>query len=139
VAAGAIAGLGLGHNTVAALITRALVEMRRLGVAAGGRTETFDGLAGVGDLVLTCTGALSRNRRLGEALGRGMTLEEALAGATQVAEGVATSLSARDLAQRHGVEMPIVEQVHAVLHRGRSPREAITELMARRLKSELDG
>jgi glycerol-3-phosphate dehydrogenase (NAD(P)+) len=138
IAAGVITGLGLGSNTVAALITRSLAEMRRLGSAAGGRRETFDGLAGLGDLVLTCTGALSRNRRLGEQLGRGLSMDEALSGMTQVAEGVRTSLSAKDLASQHSVEMPIVDQVHAVLHLGRSPREAISELMARRLRGEED-
>lgn len=136
IAAGVITGLGLGHNTVAALITRAISEMRRLGSAAGGRPETFDGLAGVGDLVLTCTGALSRNRRLGEELGTGRRLEEILAGSLQVVEGVETSISARDLAYRHRVEMPIVEQVHAVLHEGKAPRRAIEELLARPLKEE---
>jgi glycerol-3-phosphate dehydrogenase (NAD(P)+) len=136
VAAGVAAGLGFGSNTIAALITRSVAEMRRLGVAAGGRRETFDGLAGVGDLVLTCTGALSRNRSVGELIGQGFTLADAVAQTRGVAEGVETSRSARDLALRHGVEMPIVEQVHAVLHAGRSAREGITELMARRLRGE---
>ncbi len=136
VAAGVIGGLGFGSNTAAALITRSLAEMRRLGVALCGRPETFEGLAGLGDLVLTCTGALSRNRRLGEQLARGRPLPEILSETTQVVEGVETSISARDLAMSQGVEMPIVAQVHAVLHEGRPPREAISDLMSRRLRGE---
>ena len=138
IASGVAAGLGFGSNTIAALITRAVAELRRLGAAAGGRRETFDGLAGVGDLVLTCTGELSRNRRVGELIGTGLTLPEALAQTQGIAEGVETSRSAHALANRCGVEMPIVEQVHAVLHGGRSAREGITGLMARPLRREED-
>lgn len=134
IAAGIVAGLGYGHNTVAALITRGLAEMTRLAVALGGRPDTLAGLAGLGDLVVTCTGALSRNRRVGEALGAGRTLAEATAGV--VAEGVRTTLAACALAEAAGVEMPIARQMRAVLHEGKPPREALDELMLRSLKRE---
>jgi glycerol-3-phosphate dehydrogenase (NAD(P)+) len=139
IAAGVSEGLGLGFNPRAALITRALAEMTRLGVALGARAETFAGLTGIGDLVLTCTGALSRNRALGEALGRGQTLEQALAGRQTVAEGVQTARTAHALAQRVGVEMPIVAAVHRVLFEHQDPRQVLTELMTRELRTERDG
>ncbi len=136
IAAGVCQGLGLGHNTSAALITRGLAEMTRLGCALGGRRETLAGLAGMGDLVLTCTGALSRNRSVGVALGRGQRLEEILAATRMVAEGVRTTAATLELARRAGIEMPITEQMYAVLYQGKPPREAIRELMDRRLKNE---
>lgn len=137
IAAGICDGLGLGHNSVAALITRGLAEMTRLVVACGGRAETMAGLAGLGDLVLTCTGGLSRNRSVGVELGRGRKLPEILAGMHgMVAEGVFTTTAAIGLAHARGVEMPITEQMHAILHHGKSPREAIHELMTRSGKSE---
>ncbi len=137
IAAGICDGLGLGHNSVAALITRGLAEMTRLVVACGGRAETMAGLAGLGDLVLTCTGGLSRNRSVGVELGRGRKLPEILAGMHgMVAEGVFTTTAAIGLAHTRGVEMPITEQMHAILHKGKSPREAIHELMTRSGKSE---
>lgn len=136
IAAGVIEGLGLGSNTLAALITRGLHEIRRLGMALGGRPETFAGLAGMGDLVLTCTGALSRNRSVGVALGKGKALPEILSETRLVAEGVKTCRSARDLAARHGVDMPITSEMFRVLYENESPREAIQRLMARALKAE---
>ena len=136
IAAGIIDGLGYGHNTVAALITRGLAEMTRLAVALGGRADTLSGLAGLGDLVLTCTGALSRNRRVGQALGSGKTLAEATSGTNMVAEGVRTTLAACALADRAGIEMPIARQMNAVLHHGKPPRDAVEELMLRSLKRE---
>jgi glycerol-3-phosphate dehydrogenase (NAD(P)+) len=136
IAAGIIDGLGYGHNTVAALITRGLAEMTRLAVALGGRADTLSGLAGLGDLVLTCTGALSRNRRLGQALGGGRTLAEATAGTHMVAEGVRTTLAACALADRTGIEMPIARQMEAVMYHDKSPRDAVEELMLRSLKRE---
>lgn len=142
IAAGILDGLGLGHNTAAALITRGLAEMGRLGVARGGRAETFSGLAGLGDLVLTCTGQLSRNRRLGQAIGRGRSLAEATAGLASsgghpmVAEGVLTTLAACALADASRVEMPIAAAMREVLHEGREPRAAVLALMSRSLKRE---
>jgi glycerol-3-phosphate dehydrogenase (NAD(P)+) len=137
IAAGVCHGLGLGHNSVAALITRGLAEISRLAVACGGRAETMSGLAGLGDLVLTCTGALSRNRSVGVALGRGHKLPEILAGMHgMVAEGVFTTNAAMQLARAHNVEMPITEQMHAVLNQGKPPREAIHTLMTRTSKRE---
>ena len=137
IAAGICDGLGLGHNSVAALITRGLAEMTRLVVACGGRTETMAGLAGLGDLVLTCTGGLSRNRSVGVELGRGKKLPEIIAGMHgMVAEGVFTTSAAVGLAHARNVEMPITEQMHAILHQGKSPREAIQILMSRTGKSE---
>jgi glycerol-3-phosphate dehydrogenase (NAD(P)+) len=112
--------------------------MTRLGVALGAQEGTFAGLAGVGDLVLTCTGALSRNRAVGVAVGRGATLAEALAGKESVAEGVLTARSARELAQRHAVEMPIVDTVYRVLFEGYPPRNSVIELMSRELRAERD-
>ncbi len=137
IAAGICDGLGFGHNSVAALITRGLAEMTRLVVACGGRAETMAGLAGLGDLVLTCTGGLSRNRSVGVELGRGQKLAEIIAGMHgMVAEGVFTTSAAVGLAHSRGVEMPITEQMNAILHQGKSPREAIQVLMARTGKSE---
>jgi glycerol-3-phosphate dehydrogenase (NAD(P)+) len=137
IAAGVSDGLGLGHNSVAALITRGLAEMTRLVVACGGRAENMAGLAGLGDLVLTCTGGLSRNRSVGVELGRGRKLPEILAGMHgMVAEGVFTTTAAVGLARARGVEMPITEQMHAILHEGKSPHDAIYELMTRSGKSE---
>jgi len=120
---------------VSALITRGLAEVTRLAVALGGRADTLAGLAGLGDLVLTCTGGLSRNRRLGQALGEGQSLAEATSSAT-VAEGVRTTLAACDLASRAGVEMPISQQMRAVLYEGKSPQLAVEQLMSRSLKRE---
>ena len=138
IAAGVVAGLGLGHNTLAALITRGLHEMTRLGIACGGRARTFSGLAGLGDLVLTCTGAQSRNRRTGEALAAGRSLAEIQASTTMVAEGVRNSRSVLELARSRGVEMPITEQMEKVLYEGRAVRAAIDDLMSRELKSETE-
>lgn len=138
IAAGISDGLGFGHNSAAALITRGLAEMTRLVVACGGRAETMAGLAGLGDLVLTCTGGLSRNRSVGVELGRGKKLPDIIAGMHgMVAEGVFTTTAAVGLAHGRGVEMPITEQMHAILHHGKSPREAIQELMTRSGKSEV--
>lgn len=136
IAAGVTEGLGFGHNTLAALITRGLSEMSRLAIALGGRPETMAGLAGMGDLVLTCTGALSRNRGVGVELGRGRKLEEIVGSTRMVAEGVSTTAVTQMLARRMKIEMPITEQMHAVLYEGRSPRDAMRELMERRLKGE---
>jgi len=137
IAAGVCHGLGLGHNSVAALITRGLAEITRLATACGGRAETMSGLAGLGDLVLTCTGGLSRNRSVGVELGRGRKLPEIISGMHgMVAEGVFTTDAALQLARAHRVEMPITEQMHAILNQGKSPNEAIQELMARTSKRE---
>lgn len=136
IAAGACDGLGYGHNSRAALITRGLAEIGRLAVAKGGNPMTLAGLAGLGDLVLTCTGALSRNRTVGFEMGKGRTLDEVLAGLGHVAEGVKTTKSAHDLAQKLGVEMPITHAVHAALYEGKSPGEAVVELMTRGLRAE---
>jgi glycerol-3-phosphate dehydrogenase (NAD(P)+) len=138
VATGIAEGLGLGFNSRAALITRGLAEMTRLGVALGASQATFAGLAGLGDLVLTCTGALSRNRALGIELGKGSTLEQALEGKDTVAEGVLNTISARALAEREGVDMPIVLAVHRILFEGHPPRHAISDLMTRELRAEQD-
>lgn len=135
-AAGMTAGLGFGHNTLAALMTRGLAGMRRLGVAMGADASTFSGLAGMGDLVLTCTGALSRNRTVGYRLGKGESLDAILEDMTAVAEGVKTVRAVHDLAERYGVEMPIVEQVYGLLVHGTSPRQALQELMERDPKPE---
>ncbi len=136
IAAGVCAGLGLGANTLAALITRGLAEITRMAVAAGGQSQTLAGLAGLGDLVLTCTGELSRNRYVGLQLGQGRKLAEILGGMRMVAEGVQTTYAAMELAQRLSVELPIARQVHAILRDGRDPREALRELMERSLKEE---
>jgi glycerol-3-phosphate dehydrogenase (NAD(P)+) len=136
IAAGVLEGLGLGANTNAALVTRGLHEITRLGIALGGKPETFAGLAGMGDLVLTCTGALSRNRSVGVALGRGKSLQTILSETRTVAEGVKTSRSATELAQKHSVDMPIASEVFQVLYKDESPRTAIQRLMTRSLKPE---
>lgn len=138
VATGICEGAGFGFNSRAALITRGLAEMTRLGVAVGARASTFAGLAGIGDLVLTCTGSLSRNRAVGVAVGQGSTLAEALAGKETVAEGVGTTQSALALAEREGVEMPIVTMVHRVLFDGLPAHEGVVELMSRELRAEQD-
>jgi len=138
VATGIAEGLELGFNARAALITRGVAEMTRLGVALGADPATFAGLAGMGDLVLTCTGHLSRNRALGVAIGRGKTLDEALAGRETVAEGVITTRSAMALAEQAGVRMPIVDGVFSVLFDGQKPRDAIVELMNRDPRPERD-
>jgi glycerol-3-phosphate dehydrogenase (NAD(P)+) len=135
-AAGILEGLGLGNNPRAALITRGLAEITRLGVALGAEALTFAGLAGMGDLILTATGSLSRNRTLGIALGRGQSLAAAQAGRASVAEGVNTAKTAVALAERHGVELPISRQVADILFQGKAPRQAIGELMERDLKAE---
>lgn len=137
IAAGALEGLGLGANTNAALITRGLREITRLGMALGGRLETFAGLAGMGDLVLTCTGALSRNRTVGVLLGQGQKLEDILRDARFVAEGIRTAKSAQQLSERHQIEMPITTEMHRVLYEGESPRDGIQRLMTRSLKAEV--
>ncbi len=136
IAAGVIEGLGLGSNTTAALITRGLHEMTKLAIAFGGRTETLAGLAGMGDLVLTCTGSLSRNRNVGVALGRGKSLPEILSESRTVAEGVRTSKAAKQLAGLHQIDMPITAEMYRVLHEGESPRAALQRLMTRSLKAE---
>jgi glycerol-3-phosphate dehydrogenase (NAD(P)+) len=139
IAAGVCHGLNLGHNSIAALITRGLTEITRLVVACGGRAETLSGLAGLGDLVLTCTGDLSRNRSVGVELGRGRKLPEIIAGMHgMVAEGIFTTNAAVQLAKMRGVEMPITEQMHAVLNEGKSPRDAIQSLMTRTSKRETE-
>ena len=136
-ASGVIAGLGMGSNTSAALITRGIAEITRLAVACGGRRQTLAGLSGIGDLVMTSTGTLSRNRSVGVELGKGRKLPEILAGMNgKVAEGVRSTAAALGLAARYGVEMPIAEQMDAVLHQGKSPREAMKDLMARPGKDE---
>jgi glycerol-3-phosphate dehydrogenase (NAD(P)+) len=137
IAAGVAAGAGLGHNTTAALITRGIAEITRLAVACGARRETLAGLSGIGDLVLTCTGSLSRNRTVGEALGQGRKLPEVLAGlGGKVAEGVLTTRAALGLARRHSIEMPITEQMEQILNEGKDPRKALSELMLRPGKHE---
>lgn len=137
IAAGVCHGLDLGHNSVAALITRGLTEITRLAVACGAKPQTMAGLAGMGDLVLTCTGGLSRNRSVGVALGQGQPLKQIIAGMHgMVAEGVLTTNAAIGLAKKQGVEMPITQQMYAILHDGKAPRDAIRELMARPGKVE---
>jgi glycerol-3-phosphate dehydrogenase (NAD(P)+) len=137
IAAGVAAGAGLGYNSAAALMTRGIAEITRLAVACGGRRETLAGLSGVGDLVLTCTGSLSRNRTVGQALGQGRKLPEILESlGGKVAEGVRTSRAALGLARKHGIEMPITEQMELILEEGKDPRKAIKELMLRPGKGE---
>jgi glycerol-3-phosphate dehydrogenase (NAD(P)+) len=138
-AAGVCDGLGLGHNSIAALVTRGLAEITRLAVACGGRAETLAGLAGLGDLVLTSTGALSRNRTVGVELGRGRKLPEILSAMHgMVAEGIFTTQAAVELARVHGVEMPIAAEMHAILNEQKSPQEAIQVLMTRTFRAEID-
>ncbi|MCS6857439.1 MAG: NAD(P)-dependent glycerol-3-phosphate dehydrogenase [Sandaracinaceae bacterium] len=138
IAAGIADGLGFGHNTRAAIITRGLAEIGRLAMKKGGHPLTLAGLGGVGDLVLTCTGDLSRNRRVGIELGKGRKIGEIISELSQVAEGVGTAQSAYHLAQREGVEMPIVEMVYRVIYEGFSPREAVVALMSRPFRAERD-
>jgi glycerol-3-phosphate dehydrogenase (NAD(P)+) len=138
IAAGISDGLGFGDSTKAALLTRGLAEIARLGRALGARPDTMAGLAGMGDLIATATSRHSRNRRLGEAVGRGANLAEALAASPMVAEGVGTCEAAVELARRHGVELPIAEQVHAILFEGKSARAALRELLTRDLKPEAE-
>ncbi len=136
IGAGVLEGLGLGHNTMAALITRGLAEMTRLAVALGGQARTLSGLAGLGDLVLTCTGELSRNRGVGIELARGRSLGEIVSSMKMVAEGINTTQAAVELAKRYSVEMPIADQMYEMLHFGVPPREAVRRLMERSLKGE---
>jgi glycerol-3-phosphate dehydrogenase (NAD(P)+) len=136
IGAGVLHGMGLGHNAMAALITRGLSEMTRLAVAMGGKPQTLSGLAGLGDLVLTCTGELSRNRQVGIELARGRKLDEIVSSMKMVAEGIKTTNAVADLGRRHSVEMPISEQMFQMLHFGVTPREAIRRLMERSLKGE---
>jgi len=137
IAAGVAAGMGLGFNSSAALMTRGIAEITRLAVACGGRRETLAGLSGVGDLVLTCTGSLSRNRTVGQALGQGRSLPEILESlGGKVAEGVLTTRAALGLARRQKIEMPITEQMELILNEGKDPREAIKDLMLRPGKHE---
>ncbi len=135
-AAGVADGLGFGYNTRAALITRGLAEMTRMGVRLGSSVETFSGLAGMGDLVLTCTGDLSRNRTVGMELGKGRKLADILSDMQMVAEGVKTTLSAYQLAKKLDVDMPITEQMYLILYQHKDPREAVSDLMSRDLKAE---
>lgn len=136
IAAGISDGLDFGSNTLAALITRGIAEMSRLGMKLGARRETFSGLAGIGDLVLTCTGKLSRNRYVGYELGQGKSLDSILSGMTMIAEGIATTKSCRQLSLREGIEMPIAEQVYRILYENKDPRKALENLMSRKLKIE---
>jgi glycerol-3-phosphate dehydrogenase (NAD(P)+) len=135
-AAGMVAGLGFGHNTMAALITRGLTELTRLALVLGAAERTLAGLSGMGDLILTCTGELSRNRTVGVELGKGRRLDDVLSSMRMVAEGVETTRAARALAVREGIEMPIVAEVHSVLFEGRHPKEAVRNLMKREPKPE---
>ncbi len=136
IAAGVLEGMGYGYNTMAALLTRGLAEMARLGTAMGGKMQTFLGLAGMGDLVLTCTGGLSRNRTLGARIGRGEKLNEIMSGMKTVAEGVKTAKAARELARRYNVSMPIVDEVYHLLYENKDPKNAVADLMSRELKGE---
>jgi glycerol-3-phosphate dehydrogenase (NAD(P)+) len=139
IAAGASDGLGFGHSSRSALITRGLAEMTRLGVKMGADARTFFGLAGLGDLVLTCTGSLSRNRTVGLELGKGGKLGDILRGMRMVAEGVRTAKALQALARERKVEMPITDKVYEILYEGKNPREAVSELMARDPRSEQEG
>ena len=139
IAAGASDGLGFGHSTRAALITRGLAEMTRLGVKMGADARTFFGLAGLGDLVLTCTGNLSHNRSVGLELGKGRSIKEILQGMKMVAEGIRTTKALRELARKLNVEMPITEKVYELLYEGKAPREAVSELMSRDPRAEQEG
>jgi glycerol-3-phosphate dehydrogenase (NAD(P)+) len=136
IAAGVLEGMGYGYNTMAALLTRGLAEMARLGTAMGGNLQTFSGLAGMGDLVLTCTGGLSRNRTLGTRLGKGEKLADIMSGMKTVAEGVKTAKAARSLAKKYNVPMPIVEEVYQLLYENKDPGLAVRDLMSRQLKGE---
>jgi glycerol-3-phosphate dehydrogenase (NAD(P)+) len=136
IAAGVVEGLGLGHNALAALITRGLAELSRVAVAEGGQRDTLAGLAGLGDLVLTCTGNLSRNRRVGIELAHGQSLPDILAGTKMVAEGVRTTAAALELGERHGIELPIASEMADVLAGRTDPKVAIRNLMGRKQKLE---
>jgi glycerol-3-phosphate dehydrogenase (NAD(P)+) len=136
IAAGMVAGLGFGSNSIAALVTRGLAEMTRLALREGAKLETMMGLAGLGDLVLTCTGSLSRNRFVGQELGKGHSLQEIVSGMNEVAEGINTTAAVRKLADRLSIEMPITNEVHAVLYERKPARDAATELMRRPLRVE---
>jgi len=136
VAAGILDGMGLGDNSKAALMTRGLAEITRLGVALGAKPETFSGLSGIGDLIVTCGSRHSRNRAVGERLGKGESLKEILSGMKQVAEGVWNAKAARDLAKEHGIEMPITEEVCAIVEDNKDPRRALRDLMSRDPKAE---
>jgi glycerol-3-phosphate dehydrogenase (NAD(P)+) len=138
IAAGVVESTGLGHNAMAALVTRGLAEISRLAIAMGGRRDTLAGLSGLGDLVLTCTGQLSRNRQLGIELGRGRTLDDVLAGMKMVAEGVRTTSAALQLGERHGIELPIIAQMAELLEGRKTPRAAVEDLMLRPQRSECD-
>ncbi|MEW6214177.1 MAG: NAD(P)H-dependent glycerol-3-phosphate dehydrogenase [Nitrospirota bacterium] len=139
IASGISDGLGLGHNARAALITRGLIEMKRLGVAIGAKEETFSGLSGLGDLVLTCTGPLSRNYTVGMKLAQGMKLADILSQTKMIAEGVATAESAYELSEKYNIETPIIEQVYQVLYGDKDPAVAVNDLMSRPLKTEFYG
>ena len=136
IAAGACDGIGFGDNTKAALITRGLAEIARLGCALGAHPETFAGLSGMGDLIVTCASRLSRNNTVGERLGRGESIDQILKTMEQVAEGVWTCATARELARKHNVEVPIINEVHAVIHEGKDPKEAVRALLSRDPKPE---
>lgn len=136
VAAGILDGIGLGDNSKAALMTRGLAEITRLGTALGAKPETFSGLSGIGDLIVTCDSRHSRNRAVGERLGKGESLQEIMGGMKQVAEGVWNAKAARDLAKEHGIEMPITEEVCAIVEDGKDPRQALKDLMSRDPKAE---
>jgi len=137
IAAGICDGVGFGENTKAALITRSIVEITRLGVKMGAKRETFTGLTGLGDLILTCMGKLSRNRHVGEEIGRGKKLQEVLSEMVMVAEGVKTAKSAHDLAKKYKVETPIMEKVYKVLFENENPKKAVYDLMTRQPKAEI--
>ena len=136
IATGISDSFGFGSNSMAGLVTRGLTEMTRLGVSLGAKQETYAGLAGIGDLVLTCTGKLSRNRYVGSELGKGKSLDEIKDGMKMIAEGITTTLSVHQLAQKKNVEMPISEQVYSILYEGKNPRDAFRDLMSRELKDE---
>ena len=138
IAAGVCVGLGLGENTLAALITRGLAELSRIGTALGGHSNTFYGLSGVGDLILTCSSRQSRNRQVGEGLGRGQTLQEVLSSLKGTAEGVKTSRSVHQMLQKEKLEAPILQEIYRVLYEGRTARDAVRALMGREPKSEFD-
>lgn len=137
IAAGILDGLEFGSNSIAALITRGIAELTRLGLKLGAQKETFSGLAGIGDLVLTCTGKLSRNRYVGYELGKGNKIDAILKSMKEVAEGVTTTISSKKLAEREKIEMPICEQVYQILYQDKDPRSALQDLMSRKLKSEM--
>ena len=136
VAAGILDGIGLGDNSKAALMTRGLAEITRLGIALGAKPETFYGLSGVGDLIVTCSSRHSRNRSVGERLGKGESLKDIMGGMKQVAEGIWNAKAARDLAREHNIDMPITEEVCAIVENGKNPRQALKDLMSRDPKAE---